>query len=166
MKHLLLTLWQLPQTLLGYLILVFTKHYPLEHFSPRMNAELDKEHISKDGIYIIDKDISISLGSIVLLSQDWVYKYYEGMRHGNETYRRYLMNLIRHEQGHQKQSLILGPLYLIVIGIPSAVMNALTRLQSSRYTWLKKIGHNAYYNYYKRYPEKWADRLGGVDRYE
>ena len=75
---------------------------------------------------------------------------------------RVFLRLIKHEQGHCRQSVMLGPLYLVVVGIPSALLNALTRLQSSRYDLLKRIGHEAYWNYYKVYPERWADRLGGV----
>lgn len=58
-----------------------------------------------------------------------------------------------HEYGHVLQSRKLGPLYLVVVGIPSITMAALTLagvLRSDRY--------------YDRWPENWADRLGGVDR--
>lgn len=57
---------------------------------------------------------------------------------------------IRHERGHQKQSLLLGPLYLLVIGLPSALGN---------------IARRAYYfDYYKQPWEAWADKLGGIVR--
>ena len=57
---------------------------------------------------------------------------------------------LRHEQGHQKQSLYLGPLYLIVIGLPSVIGNLL-----DRFLW---------FDYYKQPWEAWADKLGGVKR--
>jgi hypothetical protein len=60
---------------------------------------------------------------------------------------------IQHEYGHVSQSRLLGPLYLIVVGVPSFIMATLTLcgvLSSERY--------------YDRWPENWADRLGGVDR--
>ena len=60
-------------------------------------------------------------------------------------------NTIKHEMGHTKQSKLLGPLYLFVVGVPSFVMNILSRL---------KIIPSK--NYYKRWPENWADKLGGV----
>jgi hypothetical protein len=67
---------------------------------------------------------------------------------------------IKHEKGHQKQSLYFGPLYLLAIGIPSAIFcNLWSRLFHKdwppvrRYRW-----------YYSRYPEYWADKLGGVSR--
>lgn len=59
---------------------------------------------------------------------------------------------IRHEYGHTIQSRILGPLYLIVIGLPSLI-----------WAWL--YGPVIPYTkngYYKFYTEKWANKLGGV----
>ena len=61
--------------------------------------------------------------------------------------------MIKHEYGHCLQSKMLGWLYLIVVFIPSFVMACLTRLGV-----LKREG------YYKRFPEAWADKLGGVIR--
>ena len=63
-------------------------------------------------------------------------------------------NTIKHEQGHTKQSRLLGPLYLIIVGIPSMI-------------WCHCFGayrkkHNI--SYYSFYCEKWADKLGGVNR--
>ena len=56
----------------------------------------------------------------------------------------------KHEFGHYKQSLILGPLYLFVIGIPSICLNIISRYN-------KKVWEN-YYNFYT---ERWANKLGG-----
>lgn len=58
-----------------------------------------------------------------------------------------------HEYGHVKQSRILGPLYLFVIGIPSLLWAC----------WYRKHKRGSYYAFYT---EKWADRLGGVIRKE
>ena len=60
-------------------------------------------------------------------------------------------NTIRHEYGHTRQSLILGPLYLIVIGIPSIIWAAAHHViaPSKSYEWF--------------YTERWADKLGGVE---
>ena len=58
---------------------------------------------------------------------------------------------IKHEQGHQKQSLYLGPLYLIAVGIPSMFL-------AIWYTLFKKSDEW----YHRHYPENWADKLGGV----
>ena len=60
---------------------------------------------------------------------------------------------IQHECGHSKQSDILGPLYLIVIGIPSLLHNIIHYLCS-------KIGIK--WNYYSFYTESWANKLVGI----
>ena len=55
-----------------------------------------------------------------------------------------------HEYGHELQSMLLGPLYLILIGLPSGLSNV--------FNWAKG-SDIIYYNY----PwEKWADYWGGV----
>ncbi|MBR6784033.1 MAG: hypothetical protein IKM32_04995 [Clostridia bacterium] len=60
--------------------------------------------------------------------------------------------LVRHEYGHTLQSLILGPLYLIVIGIPSFIWASLPYFRRRRKD--KSI------SYYSLYCEHWADILG------
>lgn len=60
---------------------------------------------------------------------------------------------IQHECGHSKQSDILGPLYLIVIEIPSLLHNIVHYLCS-------KIGIK--WNYYSFYTEYWANKLVGI----
>ena len=57
--------------------------------------------------------------------------------------------LLRHEYGHVVQSRMLGPLYLVVIGIPSIIHAAVH----------KKVCKGKPYNHF--YTENWADRLGG-----
>ena len=57
---------------------------------------------------------------------------------------------IAHEYGHCRQSLCLGWLYLIVIGLPSIL-----------HCWLCKCRKHDYADFYT---EKWADRLGNVKR--
>ena len=57
----------------------------------------------------------------------------------------------KHEYGHTIQGFIFGSLYLFFIGIPSVVNNLLARVN-------RKIR----VDYYRRYPENWVDKLGGV----
>ena len=59
--------------------------------------------------------------------------------------------LLVHEYGHTIQSLLLGPLYLPVIGLPSAVWAQLPRCQQ------KWRGEQSYFNFYS---EKTANLLG------
>lgn len=58
---------------------------------------------------------------------------------------------IRHEYGHSLQSKMLGPLYLIVIGLPSLI-------------WSLLYGPviPTYFDYNWFYPEAWANHLGGI----
>lgn len=57
-----------------------------------------------------------------------------------------------HEYGHTIQSLILGPLYLFVIGIPSIIW-----CNSKRFIEKRK---NYDISYFSFYPERWANYLG------
>jgi hypothetical protein len=56
-----------------------------------------------------------------------------------------------HEFGHSLQSVILGPFYLLIIGLPSLL-----------WAWWWRPGRGV--DYYAFFTEKWADRLGGVKR--
>lgn len=59
-----------------------------------------------------------------------------------------------HEEGHRLQSLLLGWLYLPVVGLPSLVWATL-------YGRVIKATPGGYYRFWT---EKWADRLGDVKR--
>lgn len=85
--------------------------------------------------YKSDFNGGISLGNTILVSSQGPY-------------------MSKHERGHQLQSQMLGPLYLFVIGIPSIIWAAL-------YGTLIKETPNGYYKFYT---EKWADKLGKVNR--
>lgn len=81
---------------------------------------------------------SVSLGTYVFICEGHLY---------DEM-------VLKHEQGHSKQSYILGWLYLPLVGLPSLI-------------WCKcfyeyRVKHGV--SYYAVYPEKWADKLGGVER--
>ncbi len=60
--------------------------------------------------------------------------------------------LVCHEYGHTIQSLILGPLYLLVVGLPSSIWCNLKYFREYR----RRTGTP----YSHLYCEKWADRLG------
>ena len=57
-----------------------------------------------------------------------------------------------HEYGHTWQSLMLGPFYLAVIGIPSIIWSKFPKCIQMRKD--KKLPYSAFYT------EKWADTLG------
>lgn len=83
------------------------------------------------------------------------WKYHSGLSLGKYVFvnERASTETIRHEEGHQKQSRMLGPFYLLVIGIPSFVWASLRHFGLFR----KK-------SYYSFYTEKWADSLAGIER--
>ena len=118
-----LYIWQLPQNLVGLVVLCFCGH---------------KEKCSVAGIdFYYSKTFpgGISLGNYVIIGSK-----YE--------------KTVKHEHGHQIQSMYLGPLYLLVIGIPSIV-----------WAWLYgPVIPYTYNGYYKWYTESWADKLGKVER--
>ena len=60
---------------------------------------------------------------------------------------------IKHEYGHSIQSRILGPLYLLLIGLPSLLGNIYCSHFHKDSQW-----------YYRQPWEHWADVLGGVQR--
>lgn len=83
---------------------------------------------------------SVSLGDYIFLCpQDW----------DNET-------TLKHEQGHQKQSQLLGWLYLPVIALPSMIWAGCFKEYRAKHG----IG------YYSFYTERWADALAGINRYQ
>lgn len=123
-----LIIWQLPQFVVGWV---------LSYIINWTHCEIYQGIVF---VYSTSMKGGISLGNVVIMSVDY-------HNDGDE-------NLEKHEVGHAIQSLILGPLYLIVIGIPSLVWAIL-------YGWLIKKTPNGYYKFYT---EKWADKLGGVVR--
>lgn len=133
-KRALFLIWELPQNILGALLFIFFAVFSdsvilddddsLEMYSPMMRG-------------------AISLG----IFRVYAYKYL-----GNGA--RYVELVRKHEKGHRKQSMMLGPLYLIVIGLPSLIWATL-------HSYVKRLGAVDYYSFYT---ERWADRLGGVKR--
>ena len=64
------------------------------------------------------------------------------------------VKLLNHEYGHTKQSKMLGWFYLPVIGLPSLIWAGCFE------GYRKRKG----VSYYKFFTERWADKLGGVQR--
>ena len=123
-RNLILFIWQLPQHIVaiiyfGYLVM--------------MCKDLGVDSRYKQAIVIP----CVMRGAITLGNYVFV-----GL---NSEYRK----TVKHELGHTIQSKILGPLYLIVIGIPSITYCGLRRMFPS----LRKK------NYYNFYTEKWANNL-------
>lgn len=81
------------------------------------------------------------------------FEYYQWKRRGSISLGPYVIvddpASVAHERGHSVQSLILGPLYLIVIGLPSLIWCAL-------YTY---TGIRRKTDYYRFYTEAWAENI-------
>ena len=120
--QILLMFWQFPQELLGFICAVF-------FFGYRKIVDISKYKTS----YVF-----------------YIYKFPGGMSLSRFIFINPLESeLAMHEYGHSRQSMFLGPLYLLVIGLPSLVWALLYKS-----SWKK--------SYYWFWTEKWANRLGGV----
>lgn len=97
------------------------------------------------GIYITQHRFGVSLGDYIIINQNSLDN----------------CDTILHERGHQKQSLYLGWLYLFTIGILSGGFNLFMQLFLGFLSVEKRI-----YIYYHMPWEYWADKLGGVNRFE
>ena len=91
----------------------------------------------------------VSLGDYIIL--DNVYK---------ETTKKHLLKTVKHEYGHSKQSRVFGLFYLLFVGLPSVIGNITDRMFHGDWSIAQREKW-----YYSRYPEKWADKLGGVVRF-
>lgn len=70
------------------------------------------------------------------------------------------LNDLRHEYGHTRQSRLLGPLYLPVVGIPSLLRNLYDRLFHRHWSPSRSAKW-----YYTSFPESWADNLAHIHRH-
>lgn len=68
---------------------------------------------------------------------------------------------VYHEYGHSIQSRYLGPVYLIVIGLPSLIGNIWDRVAHTKWSIAQRVKW-----YYNQPWEKGADKLGGVNRFD
>lgn len=120
----LLYIWQLPQNLIGLIA--------VSHLWPVPNVRFRGEMIC----YSDKMSGGISLGRYIILA-----RHYWECNGDTEL----------HEYGHAIQSRILGPFYLLFIGLPSLLWAA---------WWNEDRG----VSYYSFYTERLADKLGGVER--
>ena len=120
-----LYLWQLPQNLLGLLLLAI--------YRPEMSFDYEGARLTF--AQRMPSYAGISLGKYIILASRFAAD--------NDS--------IQHEWGHTRQSRMLGPLYLFVVGLPSLIWAA----------WWHPGRKCSYFSFYT---EVWADKLGGVKR--
>ena len=125
-----LYIWQLPQNLVGlFLLLIYGK----EKIYHKLNG--------RTFYYTPEMPSGISLGNYIIMKrEDWG----EGMWH---------------EYGHSIDSRRWGPLYLIVIGLPSLCGNIYDRIAHKNWKYSDSCEW-----YYNQPWEKSADKNGKVDR--
>lgn len=116
-------IWELPQTLIGELYRLIIKDKIIYTVNMDNGRKVN---------FLDPKKGGVSFGKQVFLSTKYPYIYVE------------------HELGHSKQSRMLGPLYLLVIGLPSFIHSYL-----HKYICKDK-------SYYHFYTESWANKLAGI----
>ena len=136
MKKLFLYIWQLPQHLLALFILKL------------INRGITiKEKWFGYYVYYVKYGVfknAVSLGNYIILHKSFMLN--------NNT-----IDVIKHKVGHSKQSLIFGWFYLLLVGLPSVINNITDMLFHKKWDYEKRRNW-----YFSQYPEKWADKLGGV----
>lgn len=126
--------WGFPQTLLGFLVFL---------------VNITHEHYFYGGAIAtkIKGKGSVSLGWFIFIGMDIP----KDKRTENRIPDEEMESRIHvHEYGHTFQSLLLGPLYLIIIGIPSLIW--------AKSTYFRKKDVRIAYNSF--YTESWANRWG------
>ena len=119
-------IWGLPQNLIGLILYIFlAPKHPHKQYKQSYVCVMPKSW-----------GTGVSLGMFIFVSNI-----------DNEK-------TIKHEYGHTIQSMILGVLYLLVIGLPSIIWAGCFDKYREK--------HNI--SYYSLYTEKWADKLGEVVR--
>lgn len=136
LKTFLWGIWGLPQFVIS-LIIAFLSHDHLDYF---LHHGVIVAVWKSPGIKWLT---AVSLGEFIFIF--------------NPSYLRDV--IIRHEYGHSIQSRILGPLYLLLVGLPSLAGYWWQVWFQKKWSYKEKIEW-----YYSRYPEDWADKLGGVER--
>lgn len=131
--NLILFAWQLPQNVVAALIYMFIQRFPYEWKNEENGMTLLCVSIAAPFCF--------SLGQFIFL--------------GNQA----TEAVKKHESGHSVQSVFLGPLYLLCVGIPSLILFLIAQF---RKRVLKHSEESVSRWYHSCYPEKWADKLGGV----
>lgn len=126
-SHWMQFMWELPQNLLGIALLRI------------MQGKIISKEKNRCRLFIQVSGFAISLGYYVF----WSAYERDGRIHDQKI----------HEYGHALQSQMLGPLYLLIVGIPSLLRNLYGRFY---FRW-HRLG---WQGYHKGFPEKWANILG------
>ena len=125
--------WGIIQTILGAIL--FVMYISNKHFIYHGSIVTKWKYHS-----------SVSLGLFVFVAEAICFKKDKALLSCEESFNRLLV----HEYGHTIQSLIFGPLYIVVIGIPSMLWGVCGVK--------KRLNNNVAYGSF--FTEKWANALG------
>lgn len=131
--------WGLPQTLCGAAVYLRYRKNPHETYHGA-------------SVTVWPHKSSVSLGMYIFVSDHLISKQRRNNSAKRFTEDSFARRILMHEYGHTIQSLMTGPLYLILIGLPSFIWNQTPAFERLRDR--KRI------SYYSVYPEKQADKLG------
>jgi len=163
-------LWQLPQHLLGLVVYLRFRHegkvlavispkadkQPHHTFEPYACYEA-KSLIAAQANHIPGTARNIKQWKIILVEGNPNMGAVSLGKYIICNYRQPVGLLIAHERGHQLQSRRLGPLYLLVVGVPS--MARMLRQQKHHVNW-SRAARKLWYE--SGWPESAANKHGGV----
>ena len=129
-KEILLYIWQLPQNLVALILLLIYQREKVYH---KLNG--------RTFYFTTEMPSGISLGNYIIMNRQ---DKEDGMKH---------------EYGHSIDSRRWGPLYLLVIGLPSLLGNIYDRIFHAKWKYSDSCEW-----YYNQPWEKSADKNGRVDR--
>lgn len=129
-----LFVWELPQNVLGIIYLL----------RKTMSGSVISRSFERGRLFVHVTRGAVSLGFFIFWC-DRGDRYFHLDERNKE-----------HEYGHSIQSRLLGPLYLPMVGVPSVGRVVYAR------RFYRRHGA-AWSGYYNGFPEKWADKLGGVN---
>lgn len=133
MRNILLYIWQLPQNLVGLVVLAWLS------LRKRVSTKVSPDWAKGATLYYTEGfKGGLSLGRYIFLDARFIH--HDGLTE-------------LHEYGHTRQSKMLGPLYLIVVGLPSVIWAL---------CWDAK--EESVCPYESFFTERWADRLGCINR--
>lgn len=138
-----LSIWMIPQNMLG--LLCFIGFWISDFISGKDFRVLCPSETGRVILISSHQSAGVTLGFFSVLS----YREYA-------RYSRAFIKTQYHEYGHFIQSAMLGPLYLILIGMPSITWNVI------QYLYCRVTGKGL--DYYGFYTERWADKIGNVNR--
>ncbi len=132
--------WGLPQTLTGAAVRLIYRNDPHYNYRGAHVTEWDR----KDGV---------SLGKFIFVPKT------KGLPDKSGPTDRDVF-LLDHEYGHTIQSLILGPTYLLLVGLPSVLWNRLPYFREKR----RRTGRSYYSVIFERTASRLGERTGRKPR--